>query len=73
MSLWQDHKQDVVGLGIRGHEFKVSLRNGRLWGERKGKGRKEKKDREKKVGGVGALRVLDPTTVKNFLFDSLHF
>lgn len=72
MSLWQDHKQDVVGLGIRGHEFKVSLRNGRLWGERKGKEGKERRQR-KKVGGVGTLRVLDPTTVKNFLFDSLHF
>lgn len=72
MSLWQDHKQDVVGLGIRGHEFKVSLRNGRLWGKRKGKEGKERRQR-KKVGGVRALRVLDPTTVKNFLFDSLHF
>lgn len=52
MSLWQDHKLDVVGLGIRGHEFKVSLRNRRLWGKKKGKGRKEKKeDREKRGWG----------------------
>jgi len=52
LSLWQDHKLDVVGLGIRGHEFKVSLRNRRLWGKKKGKGRKEKKeDREKRRWG----------------------
>lgn len=50
MSLWQDHKLDVVGLGIRGHEFKVSLRNRRLWGKRKGKGRKEKKEDREKSG-----------------------
>lgn len=57
MSLWQDHKLDVVGLGIKGREFEVSLRNGRPWGKRKGKGgregrkeRKEKKEDREKSG-----------------------
>lgn len=44
MSLWQDHKLDVVGLGIKGREFEVSLGNGRPWGKRKGKERKEGKE-----------------------------
>lgn len=49
MSLWQDHKLDVVGLGIKGREFEVSLGNGRPWGKRKRKGRKEgRKERKEK-------------------------